>query len=178
MKERKHDILEPALLYKEKLTKLFETYLYTDESFWYTGYGHANVIPEIRAEDNVYQYAIMGKGRVYKDGKEHRTVLGYIAYKIDPATNTADQFGLFSFDPGNLTVGEAVFKVMERLLKTCRRIEWRMIGGNPVEKAYDRFCKKHNGNKVVLHEVTKDQRGKYHDVIIYEVLCDKAKKEV
>lgn len=173
------NVLEPAILHKDELEKLFKEYLYSDESFYYNGYAHGNVIPEIRAEDNVYQYAIMGKGRVYKNGEEIRKVLGYIAYRFDPATDTASNFGLFSFDPGNAIIGEAVHHVMEKLLKRCRRIEWRMVGGNPVQKSYDRFCKKYNGNVVQLHEVTKDDNGVYHDEFIYEVLCDRNKnKEV
>ena len=59
---------------------------------------------------------------------------------------------------------------MERLVSRYRRVEWRMVGGNPVQKHYDRFCEKFGGNRVVLHQVTKDENGNYRDVYIYEIV--------
>ena len=53
------------------------------------------------------------------------------------------------------------------------RVEWRMIGGNPAERAYDRFCKKYNGTKHILKDVMKDREGNYHDDIIYEIITTK-----
>ena len=51
-----------------------------------------------------------------------------------------------------------------------------MVGGNPVEKHYDRLCKRYNGNKFVLTDVFKDRYGKYHDSVIYEIIFDKGDK--
>jgi hypothetical protein len=45
-----------------------------------------------------------------------------------------------------------------------------MIGGNPVKRHYDKFCAKHNGNRVVLHDVCKDENGNYRDEYIYEII--------
>lgn len=50
------------------------------------------------------------------------------------------------------------------------RIEWRMVGGNPVEKHYDKFCQKYRGKKYVLTDVLKDRCGKYHNDVIYEII--------
>ena len=47
-----------------------------------------------------------------------------------------------------------------------------MIGGNPVERSYDRFCKKHNGNKYVLKDTVRDLQGRYRDCTIYEIITD------
>ena len=47
-----------------------------------------------------------------------------------------------------------------------------MIGGNPVERRYDRFCEMYNGTKHVLKDVIKDKFGEYHDDIIYEIIND------
>lgn len=52
------------------------------------------------------------------------------------------------------------------------RIEWRMVGGNPVERSYYRFCKKFNGSKHILKDAVKDRYGNYHDDIIYEIILD------
>jgi hypothetical protein len=45
-----------------------------------------------------------------------------------------------------------------------------MVGGNPVERSYDRFLKMHNGNKHILKDAVKDKYGKYHDDVIYEII--------
>ena len=44
------------------------------------------------------------------------------------------------------------------------------VGGNPVEKHYDKFCYRNGGNKVTLHNVVKDANGIYRDEHVYEIL--------
>lgn len=91
---------------------------------------------------------------------------------IDYYCSKAYNFGLLSFDRGNPVVGEELFNKMEELTKKLRKIEWRMVGGNPVEKHYDKFCKKHGGNKHILKDSVRDSHGNYHDDIIYEIIND------
>ena len=50
------------------------------------------------------------------------------------------------------------------------RVEWRMIRGNPAERSYDKFCKKHNGKKHILKDAIKDKQGNYRDDVIYEIV--------
>lgn len=167
MKDRIHwsrkekNLLVPAILYKDEIEKAFAKDLYTNNYFYYNGYPHCNSLPEINTEDNHYQYAIVDN---------HEKVIGYLSYKIDDATDTVDCFGLYSFDRGNYIIGKDLFEEMERLVKKYRRIEWKMIGGNPVKKHYDKFCKKHNGHIAVLHDVCKDPDGKYCNVYFYEII--------
>ena len=49
---------------------------------------------------------------------------------------------------------------------------WRMVGGNPVEKHYDRFCDRYNGKKFVLTDAIKDRYGIYHTDVIYEIVFE------
>ena len=154
-------MLKPTVLYKEELERKFAEQLYTEDYYLYTGYGHCNSLPSIKAEDNVYQYAIIsGSG----------SVIGYFSYDVDPQNDCAKNFGYYSFDKGNITVAKDVFGKMEELVANFRRVEWRMIGGNRVEKHYDKFCFSHGGSKVVLHDVCKDAYGRYRDVCIYEIV--------
>lgn len=159
-------MLRPAILYKDIIEKKFAEQLYSDNYFWYTGYGSCNDLPEIVAQDERWQWAI-----VMPETEEHEEkVIGYFAYQIVPETDTVMNFGWYSFDRGNPLVAKNVFDKMEELVREHRRIEWRMIGGNPVKRGYDSFCKKHNGNCVCLHQVTRDVHGEYHDEYIYEIL--------
>ena len=154
-------MLKPALLYKDILEKKFIEYFYTDEYFFYSGCSTCREPQIIIHQDNCYQWAIV-------NNKEQ--VIGYLSYTIQVETDTVFNFGLYSFDKGNIIIGKDVFEKMEELIKDHRRIEWRMLAGNPAKRSYDRFCKKHNGNYVHLHKVCKDTHGIYHDEYIYEIV--------
>lgn len=153
-------MLLPAILYKEEIEKAFAKELYTENYFYYSGYAHCHSLTEIKAQDNLYQYAIVDKDKL----------IGYLSYTVQDSTDCVYNFGLYSFDKGNYIIGKDLFSELEKLVKTHRRIEWRMIGGNPVKKHYDRFCKKYGGNFVVLHDVCKDPYGSYRDEYIYEIV--------
>lgn len=162
-------MLEPAILYKDEIHKKFQEYSYSNDMIYYTGY-LGNELPEILENNDGYnfQYAIV------KDDK----LIGYFIYCIDWYTSCASRFGLFSFDRGNSTIGLDVYREMKKLINDYRlhRIEWRMIGGNPVEKHYDKFCKKFNGKKLVLTDAVKDRQGKYHEDVIYEIILRRTEK--
>lgn len=154
-------MLRPAILYKDTLDKKFAEQLYTDEYFWYSGYGGCNELPSYEPRDERYQYAIVDKDD---------NVIGYFAYQVQAVNDTVLNFGLYSFDKGNPLVGIDVFAKMEDLVKCHRRIEWRMIGGNKIFNSYKHFCERHNGNVIKLNQVTKDNKGEYHDEYIFEIL--------
>lgn len=154
-------MLKPAICYKEELEKNFAEELYTDKFFWYAGYGNCTEPPEIKPKDGRYQWVIIGE-----DGH----VEGYFAYQIGPETDTVFNIGLYSFNGNGLYVVNSVLKKMNELVNEHRRIEWRMVGGNPIQEAYDQFCKKNGGNIVKLHQVIKDIHGKWHDEYIYEIV--------
>lgn len=155
--------LKPAVLYKEEIVHSIAEYNYSDDMFNYAG-GLAGCIPDIsdKADESVYQYAIV----------DNENLIGYFAYKVDWYSSCASQFGLFSFDRQNCAVGIAVYRELRKLINSyhIHRIEWRMIGGNPVEKHYDRFCNHYGGRKFVLTDAIKDRFGKYHDDVIYEII--------
>lgn len=156
----------PAILKKQEIELAFKKYYYSDEMMFETG-SLDNWLPEISENPNAgrYQFAIV-------DNNEK--LIGYVDYTIDWYSSCAHRFGLISFDKGNILIGKAIKEIMDKLINEyhLHRIEWRMIGGNPVERSYDRFCKKYNGNKYVLKDVFKDRQGNYHDDCIYEIIFD------
>ena len=157
-------MLKPAIIYKDEIIKCMQEYFYTDDMMYETG-GLGNWLPDIQEEPEYgkFQYAIV-------DSNEK--LLGYLDYFIDWYSSCAHRFGLISFDRGNPIVGRDLFNEMKKLLDDYKlhRIEWRMIGGNPVERSYDKFCNKFGGTKHVLRDAIKDKYGKYHDDIIYEIV--------
>ena len=165
-------MLKPAILYKDELEKLFAEVMYNDDYFLYMGYVHGHELPKIEPVDNVYQWAVVSPERWESCGIKHipEKVIGWFAYRIDSHNDCVYNFGLYSFDKGNVLIGKDVFTKMKELVQSHRRIEWRCIGGNPAAKSYDRFCKKYKGKKNTLHKVTKDSSGIYRDEYIYEIV--------
>ena len=160
-------MLVPAILFKDKILEEFKKYYYTEDMMYETG-GLTNWLPNIQeeTESGRFQYAIV-------DSKQK--LVGYLDYHVDWYSSCASRFGLISFDRGNPIVGKDLYSELNKLIKEYKlhRIEWRMIGGNPVEKHYDKFCEKYNGTKHVLKDAIKDKFGKYHNDIIYEIILNR-----
>lgn len=155
-------MLVPAILYKEQIMKGMQEYIYTTDMLYETG-GVENWIPKIAdcPEGWQFQYAIVDKDK---------KLIGYLGYSVDWYVSRAYNFGLFSFDRGNVLVGRDVFNKLEELVNTLHRVEWRAVSGNPACRGYDNFIKRHNGNKHILKDAIKDKDGNYHDDIIYEII--------
>lgn len=155
-------MLVPAILYKEQIaTEFFKRY-YTDEMMYYQGWlGSDYAEPTSTPGENNIQYAIVDSDK---------NLLGYFCYYRDWYSNVVNRFGLFSFSKGNLTIGRDVYAEVSKLLSEVHRFEFRMLGGNPVERHYDKFCATHNGNKYILKDAMRDRHGIYHDDVIYEII--------
>lgn len=157
-------MLIPAILKKEEILENFKKYYYTEDMMYETG-GLNNWLPNIKEETETgrFQYAIVNS---------EDKLLGYLDYQVDWYSSCAHNFGLISFIRGNPIVGKDLFDELKKLMYEYKlhRIEWRMVGGNPIEKHYDKFCEKFNGTKHILKDVIKDKYGKYHDDIIYEII--------
>jgi hypothetical protein len=161
-------MLGPAILYKNEIEKHFAEVMYSDDYFYYMGYVHGHELPKVEPADNVYQWAIVNKDN---------EVIGWFAYRIDPTSDSVYNFGLYSFDKGNVLVGKDVFEKMEELITKHRRVEWRVIEGNPVIRSYDKLCQRHNGHKAVLHKVAKGPDGMYRNEYVYEILSESEGRE-
>lgn len=157
----------PAVIVKDKIEELVKEHYYTDKMLYYTGeFGSYPFNIAESTEDGRYDWAIMSSDN---------RVIGYIGYRLDWVNLCAHNFGMYCFEENNPEFGIGVKEVLDKLFSyNLHRIEWRMVGGNPVEKHYDRFCKRYGGNKVVLHDVIKDQYGKWHDAMIYEIINERA----
>lgn len=119
------------------------------------------LVPAECPNESQFQYAIVDK---------NEKLIGYLGYVIDWYVSKAYNFGLFSFERGNLQVPKDVFEKLEELVSTLHRVEWRAVGGNPACRGYDNFIKKHNGKKYILKDSIRDKFGNYHDDIIYEIV--------
>jgi len=162
-------MLVPAILYKDEIYKKFSEHNYSDEMFFYSGY-LGNQMPNIEnnSDGAYYHYAILD---------DYGELIGYFTYYIDWYSSNVCNFGLYAFDKNNVVIGYDVYKEIKKIINDyhIHRIEWRMVGGNPVEKHYDRFCKRYKGKKFVLTDSIKDRYGKYHNDIVYEIIFNDKK---
>lgn len=156
-------MLVPAALYKDQIIKEFQNHFYTDDMMYVTGC-LGNWCPNIAdcPDGGLFQFAVV----------DHDKLIGYIGYSIDFYSSRVYNFGMFSFDRGNLIFVKDIFNQLEDLISKFHRIEWRAVSSNPACRGYDNFIKKHNGNKYVLKDTIKDRNGIYCDDIIYEIITD------
>ena len=157
-------MLVPAILYKDEIIKCMQKYFYTDDMMYAAGCME-NWVPNIveSPEEGCYQWAMVDS---------NDKLIGFLVYRVDFYVSKAYNFGLFSFDRGNVLVGKDVYTKLEELVNTYHRVEWRAVSGNPACRGYDNFRKKHNGNKYILTDSIKDAKGVYHDDIIYEIISE------
>ena len=155
-------MLVPAILYKDEIIKCMQKYFYTDDMMYAAGCMD-NWVPNIveSPEEGCYQWAMVDS---------NDKLIGFLVYRVDFYVSKAYNFGLFSFDRGNVLVGKDVYTKLEELVNTYHRVEWRAVSGNPACRGYDNFIKRHNGNKHILKDCIKDRKGDYHDDIIYEIV--------
>ena len=156
-------MLVPAILYKTELLTKIQSYNYTDDMMYFSGY-LGNFLPNINENNDgdFYQYAIIDKDKV----------IGYFSYRVDWYSSCVYNFGLFSFDRNNIIIGIDIYKELKKIINDyhIHRIEFRMTSGNPVEKHYDKFCKRYKGKKFEFTDSFKDKYGKYHNDVVYEII--------
>ena len=104
-------MLVPAILYKDQIIQEFHKYYYTTDMLYETGC-MCNWCPDIVdcPSESQFQYAIVN---------DNNKLIGYLGYYVDWYASKADNFGLFSFDRGNVLVSKSVFMKLEELVKTC-----------------------------------------------------------
>lgn len=154
-------MLVPALLYKDEIKKKFDELLYSEDYYYYMGYGTHFPQIDLETRDCKYMWAIVNKDK---------KLIGYLCYDINPAIDCISQFGLISFDKGNPAVGKEVFNKLEELIQQHHRIEWCCVGDNPALDAYIRFCNKHKGYIHKMHQSTFNVKGEVVDSYIFEIV--------
>ena len=160
-------MLIPAILRKNEILEEFYKLQYTDDMMYESG-SCDNYAPDIIdvPDKETYQFAIVN---------DKNKLIGYVSYKVDWYSSQAYRFGLISFDRGNPLIGRELYHIISSIINDLKlhRIEWFMVGGNPVEKSYDALCNKYHGRKLVLRDTFKDKKGNYRNSVVYEIINEK-----
>ena len=167
--------IKQAILFKQEIENNMHELFYSQEMFYVSGSNY-NFVPEIKEResygvDSVFQYAVTSAD----DTGEK--VVGYIQFSVDWYSKCAYNWAVVSFDRGNTAIAKALLELLNRCFDeyALHRIEWKMIGGNPVERGYDNalnYFKKKGflTSKHVFKDSLKDKSGKYRDSIIFEII--------
>ena len=100
-------------------------------------------------------------------------ITGYISYSVDWIAMSADQFGIISFDRGNVLFAKDVYKVICNLFEIygMNRISWRVYVDNPAIRGYRKFIEKHGGRECGYYrQNARLQDGRLHDSVEFEIL--------
>lgn len=100
-------------------------------------------------------------------------VVGIIRYRTDWEAMSATNFGMCSFDFGNLIFARDLHQCVKDIFEKYRfnRMEWVCFIDNPIFTTYKRFIEKYGGRIVgIRKECSKLQDGKLHDDAIFELM--------
>ena len=102
-------------------------------------------------------------------------VIGFFSYEINSSTRVADRFSAINFSNDKVTFGMDLRTVIDDVFVKFgfSVLEFEVICGNPIEKAYDRIAKK-MGGRILCTKAKRalDLAGNICDVKVYEILKD------
>lgn len=99
-------------------------------------------------------------------------VVGYFSVRLNQTSSVADNFGAVSFtEKGDYTFSKDFHNFVDRVFSlSMRKLVFTVVKGNPAEKQYDRYIRKHCGRVVgVFKEEFPMMDGTYRDEKIYEL---------
>ena len=170
-------MLKPAILYDNEVQKLYTELLTNNyEKYKFTNF-NGYVDYKLHISDNEWCNA------AYVSVLNNNTLLGYMALGIDRGNNYMHGLFAISFLPDKLNpifsrdLIEFIYNMFtnERYSVVNRKIESKVIVGNPAEKMWDKFVIKLGGtiHHYSIKEVNIDNR--YYDVKYYEILKENFK---
>lgn len=158
-------MLKPAILYKDEIPKLYQS-IWFNEKYKYYNYSTTWNTFSIDDKTNDWHEFVS----VDSEGK----IIGYIHYYVNRTTLCCNRFGVINFTDNPL-FGRDILKVIEDIFErfNFHKLQFSVVIGNPVEKTYDKLCKKYGGRILCIEkDETKLEDNKYYDVKRYEILRD------
>lgn len=155
--------LVPAIKYKQEIEKYIQSIMYTEESYLLSGfkYSYSINIPENDRDGHSFHWAVLNNSN---------QLIGYICYDIEFYDGVLRNLKIFSIQKGSICIGLALQKIIEMINEyNLNKIIIYTIDDNPIRPKYDNLCINNDGIKYVFKEEYKDNKGKYHDLIRYDI---------
>ena len=162
-------MLRPAQLYKEQLElKNIESWYKPENIYYHGGTGEYSFnIQDNNAE--VHSFVSIDK---------HNNAIGYIGYCVNWVTMSVDNFGMISFDKGNLEFIKDLYQAICDCFEVyhMNRISWSCYADNPAIRGYRNFIKRYGGRECGYYrQIAKLQDGRLHDSVCFEILASEFK---
>jgi len=158
-------MLDIANKYEEKLQLLFANIAFDDKYKFLTGSSYRD---KYKTSDSTWQKHEF----VSIHNKE---IMGYLQYSLDRVSNIAFGMQIVNFKNPNIIFANDLKKFLTDIFEKFqfRKLKFAVYVGNPIEKSYDKICKKYGGRVVGTYK--QDDKlidGNYYDYKMYEIMRD------
>lgn len=159
-------MLKSAYLFREELElKIIQTWYDMSNIYWD---GSTNRYLPSLSEDS-----LRNNQHQFVSVDENNNLIGYISFYIDDITDTADQFGIISFDKGNLLFIDDLRSLIQMCFNkfNLNRVQFNCYTDNPAIDGYKLLVKRLGGRpNGIYHQCAKLLDGKLHDTMSFEIM--------
>lgn len=159
-------MLDVAIRHKEELIELFRSIWFKEKyKFWNCGNWYEEWSPEESTWNSCQFVSLNGKGNV----------IGFMGYHIDRGNDFIYALNIINFTDDMATFGLDCGKILRDLFERFhfRKVNFKVVVGNPIEKTYDRIIEKYGGS--ICGYQRKNVRlidNQFYDEKIYEIFAD------
>lgn len=157
-------MLKLAYPYQDALNKAWQACVFS-EKYQFYNFGNSWVY-KFSLDDNSWdnlQMVSVGK---------NDDILGYLGASIDRYSNKVSNIGAINFGELSVTFSKDFYQFLTELFTKhhFRKVEWRVVVGNPAEQMYDKIVDKYGGRIIgIRRESTITADGVLRDEKEYEL---------
>lgn len=158
-------MIKPAQLYEDKLNLVSISQWYDMDNIYYHGGPSSSEYSLCEDNETCHEFVSVNN---------NDEVVGLISYHIDWKAKRAFNFGLISFQKGNLIFIKDCYQVFRDIFEKyhLNGVEWLCYSDNPALRGYRNLVKKFNGREVgYFHDRVVLLDGQLHDCIMFEILA-------
>lgn len=155
-------MLDLAAKHEAELQARFADAFLDMRNIFYFGNGYMNTYKPDDGTWNKHEFVSVKGGKV----------IGYLAYRIDRRTNTAENLAAINFGGKNLAFSRDFRQFLKDIFEKFRfrKLVFGVYVGNPAEKMYDRYIRKFGGRIIGTERAaTMLLDGKFYDYKQYEI---------
>lgn len=158
-------MLDIASKYEEKLQKLFADITFDDKYKFLYGCSSRDKYKASESTWGIHEFVSI----------HNNEIIGYMKYSIDRDSGVAWGMMVVNFKKPNIIFAKDLKKFLTDIFDKFkfRKLKFAVYVGNPIEKSYDKMCKKYGGRVVgVYKEEDRLIDGNYYDFKMYEIMRD------
>lgn len=152
-----------AMDYEDALRKTDRANWMNPNTKWYYGGWETEIVVDKNTWNNIQMVSVDKEDNVH----------GYFSVAVDETLNRLASMSVINYGPKcDLVFSKDFYQFLKYLFvdRGFHKLEWTVVIGNPIEKMYDRFCKKAGGNIIgISHDSAMLRDRRPYDQKHYEV---------